>query len=108
MEVLQRRQKTRLLYQLYPDEGPLRRELYPKHLSFFAAGVEHEERAAMAANRVGKSFGLGGYETGLHLTGWYPDWWRGFRYESPIDAWVAGDTSQTTRDVPQAILLGKP
>ncbi len=62
----------------------------------------------MAANRVGKSFGLGGYETALHLSGWYPDWWRGFRFTDPINAWVAGDTSQTTRDVPQAILLGLP
>ncbi len=105
---LEKRQKNRLLYTIYPDEGPLRRGLYPKHLQFFAAGVVHEERAAMAANRVGKSFGLGGYETALHLTGWYPQWWRGYRFTGPIYAWVAGDTSQTTRDVPQAILMGAP
>lgn len=71
------------------------------------AGIQHEERAAMAANRVGKSFGLGGYETALHLTGWYPHWWNGFRFSGPINAWVAGDTSQTTRDVPQTLLLGE-
>jgi phage terminase large subunit-like protein len=62
----------------------------------------------MAANRVGKSFGLGGYETALHLTGWYPEWWEGFKFRTPVKAWVAGDTSQTTRDVPQAILMGQP
>jgi hypothetical protein len=28
----------------YPDDGPLRRELYPKHLEFFRAGIEHRER----------------------------------------------------------------
>ncbi len=105
---LEKRHRARLLYQIYPNEGPLRRELYPKHMQFFAAGVAHEERAAMAANRVGKSFGLGGFETSLHLIGWYPDWWVGFRYREPVNAWVAGDTSQTTRDVPQAILMGPP
>ena len=31
------------------------------------------ERAMMAANRVGKTWGAGGYETALHLTGRYPD-----------------------------------
>ena len=60
----------------------------------------------MAANRVGKSFGLGGYETALHLTGKYPEWWNGFRFEDPIYVWVAGDTGETTRDIPQFILFG--
>jgi hypothetical protein len=53
----------------YPDEGPLRRELYPKHLEFFRAGVEHRERCFLAANRVGKTEGVGGYELTCHLTG---------------------------------------
>ncbi len=100
------RAKRRKLYSLYPDEGPLRRELYAKHLQFFAAGTQHTERAAIAANRVGKSFGIGGYEVTLHLTGLYPDWWVGRRFDHPIDAWVAGDTGETTRDIPQLILLG--
>jgi hypothetical protein len=46
----------------YPDSGPLRRELYPKHLQFFEAGATRRERAFLAANRVGKSEGVGGYE----------------------------------------------
>jgi hypothetical protein len=28
----------------FPDTGPLRRELYPKSLQFFAAGVRYRER----------------------------------------------------------------
>lgn len=100
------RAKRRKLFTLYPDEGPLRRELYAKHLQFFRAGVEHQERAAIAANRVGKSFGIGGYETTLHLTGLYPEWWEGRRFEHPVDVWAAGDTSETTRDIIQLILMG--
>jgi phage terminase large subunit-like protein len=92
---------------LFPDEGPLRRELYPKHLMFFAAGGAHQERCMMAANRVGKTT-AGGYETTLHLTGRYPHWWEGRRFAGPIEAWVAGDTAETTRDIVQAALMGPP
>jgi phage terminase large subunit-like protein len=60
----------------------------------------------MSANRVGKTLGIGGYETTLHLTGLYPDWWIGRRFEHPIEAWVAGDTLTTTRDIIQSVLLG--
>ena len=90
----------------YRDSGPLRRELYPKHMAFFAAGATRRERALVAANRVGKSEGVGGYETVLHLTGRYPVWWKGRRFNRPIQAWAAGDTAKTTRDIIQRILLG--
>lgn len=94
------------LFQLYPDTGPLRRGLYSKHVSFFTAGQAHMERACIAANRVGKTWGIGGYETTLHLIGEYPDWWEGRRFEEPIEAWAAGDTSETTRDIVQQALMG--
>jgi phage terminase large subunit-like protein len=91
----------------YPDEGPLRRELYAKHLKFFRGGLEHRERLFMAANRVGKTEGVGGYETTLHLTGEYPHWWEGRRFDKPISAWVAGKNNETTRDIVQAKLFGR-
>jgi len=98
--------KETKLFQLYPATGPLRRELYAKHLAFFRAGSTYMERACIAANRVGKTWGIGGYETTLHLTGEYPDWWDGRRFDSPIEAWAAGDTSETTRDIVQQALMG--
>lgn len=106
LEVQERRSQRRKLFSLYPDTGPLRRELYPRHLEFFAGGREHIERCMMAANRVGKTWGVGGYETALHLTGLYPDWWPGRRFDDPVQAWVAGDTRTTTRDIVQVALLG--
>jgi hypothetical protein len=36
---------------MFPDEGPFRRELYPKHMEFFKAGAKFKERLFMAANR---------------------------------------------------------
>lgn len=90
---------------MFPDDGPYRRELYPKQLEFFRAGAVHRERLFMAGNRVGKTEG-GGYETVCHLTGLYPDWWEGHRFDKPIMALAAGDTGQTTRDIIQAKMLG--
>ncbi len=91
---------------MYPETGPLRRELYPKHMQFFAAGATDWERAMIAANRVGKTWGVGAYEATCHLTGIYPDWWEGKRFDEPTDSWAAGDTSETTRDVIQFALTG--
>jgi phage terminase large subunit-like protein len=90
----------------FPDSGPLRRELYPKHCEFFAAGTEHRERLMLAANRIGKTEGVGGYELTLHLTGQYPDWWVGRRFTKPVRVWAAGDTSKTVREILQYKLLG--
>lgn len=61
----------------------------------------------LAANRVGKTEGVGGYEVALHATGRYPDWWPGKTYtENSVRVWVAGDTSNTVRDILQQKLLG--
>ncbi len=62
----------------------------------------------MAANRVGKTEGIGGYETTLHLTGEYPHWWEGRRFDHGIRALVAGETAKTVRDIIQRKLLGPP
>jgi phage terminase large subunit-like protein len=101
-----RKRRRRRIDSFFPDTGPLRRELYPKHLEFFAAGKEHRERLFMAGNRCGKTI-AGAYEVTCHLTGEYPAWWEGRRFECPIDAWVAGKRAQDTRDIVQLELLGK-
>lgn len=106
LEEKERRKARRKFFDMYPDKGPLRRELYPKHLQFFAGGSDHMERCMMAANRVGKTWGVGAYEVTCHLTGKYPDWWPGRRFNDPVDCWAAGDTSETTRDVIQLALTG--
>ena len=48
---VERRRSMRYLETLFPDTGPLRRELYPKHMQFFAAGATKSERVFMAGNR---------------------------------------------------------
>lgn len=105
-EERQRRISRKKFWTYFPDEGPLRRELYPQHLEFFRLGATHGTRCFMAANRVGKTEGGGGYEMVCHLTGRYPSWWEGHRFDHPIEAWAAGDTSETVRDIIQSKLVG--
>lgn len=99
-------QEGRKLWTYFPEAGPLRRELYEKHMEFFREGWSFPERMFTAGNRVGKTESAGLYELTLHLTGQYPDWWEGRRFPGPIRAWAAGDTNQTVRDIIQAKLLG--
>ncbi len=107
LEEQERRTRGRKLLTYFPDTGALRRELYAKHLAFFAAGAEFPERAFIAANRIGKTESGGGYEFVLHMTGRYPSWWTGKRFDRPVQAWAAGDTGKTVREIIQAKLLGK-
>lgn len=102
-----RYQQQNLIKLYFPDLGPYRRELYPRHLEFFGAGRDHKERAFIAGNRVGKT-DAGAYETTLHLTGDYPEWWQGKRFFRPTKCWAAGDTNKTVREVLQEKMLGKP
>lgn len=89
----------------FPDEGPLRRELYPRSLLFWMAGKLHRERMFLAANRTSKTVSAA-YEVTAHATGLYKPWWAGRRFEGPTNWWVAGDTHETTRDIPQLELFG--
>ena len=100
-----RRLQSRLFHKMFPEEGRFARSGYPKHLEFFRAGAEYRERALMAANRVGKTT-AGAYEGTCHLTGLYPRWWEGKRFGGPVDAWAAGKTNETTRDIIQATMFG--
>jgi phage terminase large subunit-like protein len=102
---LEEQEKYGRFSSFFPDTGPLRRELYTKHMEFFRVGAKYRERCFMAGNRVGKTI-AGTYELTCHLTGNYPHWWEGRRFASPIRAWAAGKTNETTRDIIQHELLG--
>jgi len=80
---------------------------YPKQQEFHAAGATHRERLLMAANQVGKSF-CGAAEAAFHLTGRYPNWWQGRRWDRPVRAWAGSQTAEVTRDALQKLLVGPP
>lgn len=106
VNLLKEKKKYNLLDFVFPDSGPLRRELYPKHIEFLNAGSVVGERAFIAANRVGKTF-TGLYEMVLHCTGKYPYWWKGKRFTHPVECWLVGETVETIRDTMQQDLVGR-
>ena len=80
---------------------------YTKQMEFHEAGAVHHERLFMAGNQLGKTW-AGGFETAMHLTGRYPDWWRGQTFDKPPIIWASGVTGESTRDNPQRVLIGPP
>ena len=91
--------------QYFPDAGPLRRELYTKATQFFDAGKKYPQRLILGGNRTGKTEAAA-YEITCHMTGLYPHWWTGRRFDHPVEVWAAGDTATTTRDIQQLSLYG--
>ena len=96
LEIIASDQKYNKFQNYFPDTGEFRRELYPKHIEFFGAGKTFTERGFIAGNRVGKSE-AGCYETVCHVTGLYPDWWDGFRFDRPTRWTVGSESAELTR-----------
>lgn len=61
----------------------------------------------MAGNQVGKTL-AGAAEAAIHLTGRYPQDWRGRRFAGPVRAWAGSKTAENTRDIVQKLLIGEP
>jgi phage terminase large subunit-like protein len=82
-------------------------EAYPKQQEFFELGTGKRERLLMAGNQLGKTE-AGAFEAACHLTGRYPSWWKGRKWERPVRTWAAGETSTAVRDTQQKKLCGEP
>jgi phage terminase large subunit-like protein len=80
---------------------------YAKQAEFHAAGATHRERLFLAGNQLGKTV-AGSFETAIHLTGRYPEDWKGRVFKHAPVGWAAGVTGETTRDTVQRLLLGRP
>lgn len=48
------------------------------------------------------------YEIAFHLTGLYPDWWKGKRWDRGVTGWALGESMESTRDTMQRLILGRP
>lgn len=80
---------------------------YPKQVEFYSLGAVKRERLLIAGNQNGKTH-AGAFEATCHLTGEYPAWWKGRRFDRPTKGWIAGETSTVVRDVQQKKLCGEP
>jgi phage terminase large subunit-like protein len=84
-----------------------RYEPYPKQAAFHALSAEARERLLLGANQSGKTL-CGAAEMAIHLTGRYPPFWEGRRWNRPIRAWAGSETAEVTRDGVQRLLVGEP
>jgi phage terminase large subunit-like protein len=84
--------------------GP--REFYEPQIRFFAEGARRHQRLIRGGNQVGKSFACA-FEAALHMTGQYPKWWTGKRFNKPTRGWIVGVTGQLVRDGPQRQLTAR-
>jgi phage terminase large subunit-like protein len=91
----------RKTYQQFFDFQP-----YTKQKEFLKSGASFSERLLIAGNQNGKTQ-IGAYEAACHLTGLYPSWWEGRRFDKPTKGWIAGETATVVRDVQQKKLCGE-
>lgn len=61
----------------------------------------------MAGNQLGKTL-AGAAEAAMHLTGQYPDWWEGRRFDEPVIMLAGSESYELTRDGVQRLLIGPP
>jgi Bacteriophage terminase large (ATPase) subunit and inactivated derivatives len=80
---------------------------YAKQREFHAKGALYRERLFMAGNQLGKTL-AGAAEAAMHLTGEYPDWWDGLRFDEPIVMLAGSESYELTRDGVQRLLVGPP
>lgn len=79
---------------------------YAKQKEFHAAGAKYRERMLIAGNQLGKTYSAAS-EIAYHLTGNYPDWWEGYRFDRPNN-WLAGSESgELTKKGVQRLLFGR-
>lgn len=58
----------------------------------------------MAGNQLGKTW-AGTMELAMHLTGCYPAWWQGHRFEGAVKAWLGSVSQEVSRATVQRLLL---
>ena len=95
LEIKQKRLDETQLYRYQP---------YPVQRKFHNS--TSRERLFMAGNQIGKTF-CSSNEIAYHLTGLYPSWWKGRKFDAPTVGWAAGVTAESTRDTLQRLLLGR-
>lgn len=79
---------------------------YPWQREFIAATGDYHEAMLCAANQIGKTY-TGTMIDAFHLTGDYPDDWKGHQFDVAPTVWCLGYSMEKTRDLLQSALFGK-
>lgn len=80
---------------------------YPWQREFFDAGEFASQKCAVAANGTGKTITVAA-ELAMHLTGRYPRWWKGKRFDTGgWEAWAGSIDNDMQKRGFQRALLGR-
>ena len=94
--------ETNRLYEWFDEKYP-----YPWQREFFAAGAWASQRCLVCANGVGKSATICA-ELAMHVTGRYPPWWKGIRFDyGGWECWIGSIDNDMQKRGPQRALLGR-
>ena len=66
---------------------------------------KHKIVSLFGGNQSGKTT-VGSAFVAYHLTGEYPDWYQGIKFDKAVTVWVAGESSTRVRDTLQEKLFG--
>lgn len=104
-DALEQKYKYNKANTYFPETGPYSRDKYPVQMGLMKAGKKHRLRALVGGNGSGKSLWLA-LESYFHLSGKYPEWWDGHKFNKPINAWLCGLDAKALRAGLQMILFG--
>ncbi len=92
---------------IFPEHGPYRKELYPKHNIFERATKDFFQVCFLAGNQTGKTTKALQMDT-VWATGDYPENWEGKVFKRPVRILIAGKSHKSVKRVIQTALLGLP
>ena len=104
-EALELKQKYNKADIYFTDSGRNSRTQYKKHMEAYKATKEHNIVGFVGGNGTGKSLWMA-LDFKYHTTGKYPSWWEGYRFESPINAWMCAREGKALREGIQEHLFG--
>ena len=92
------------------EEGPRSlntffRQAHPWQRDTIKLTANHRVVGAIAGNRCGKTYTICGMIACI-MTGIYPDWWEGRKWDRPVEVFLAGQSSEHNRLGPQKELFG--
>lgn len=78
---------------------------YSKQIEFHEAGATFGQRCLGAGNQLGKTL-AGSMEIAYHMTGLYPDEWKGARFKNPTRGWIGGVDFKAIMESTQLLMVG--
>lgn len=106
VEAIDNKYRYRQFDLYFPDTGEYSRDKYKKHMEVIKRYESADTVGFVGGNGTGKSL-LGTYMTYVHLSGKYPAWWPGHKYNRPISAWVGAREAKQLRESIQELMFGK-